>query len=435
MPKSALQAELNAIIATLRSHENGLPVAKIGELSQLALPYRTLQRRLATLAKNGQLQVIGSGRGTLYKLAPQFELTSSLTNPQPKLVTYNRKFLDDYQPNVTSYLSEKNRLHLWEIGKSFQHQRPAGTYAREILSRLLIDLSWNSSRLEGNTYSLLETERLLSSGETADDRSSFETQMILNHKNAIEFLVDTADEITFNRYTILNLHALLSDNLLGNSEASGRLRAISVAIHGTVFRPLAIPQLIDECFQQVLDKAAAINDPYEQAFFAMVQFPYLQPFEDVNKRVSRLAANIPFIKNNLCPLSFTDVSDQAYIDSMLSVYEFNRIELLRDLFIWAYERSALRYSAIQHSLGEPDPFRLRYRAQISETINLVVNKMMDKKTAASFIQQQATVHIPQEHRMRYIEVVETELLGLHAGNIARYHIRPSEFELWHNHWR
>ena len=98
--------------------------------------------------------------------------------------------------------------------------------------------------------------------------------------------------------------------------------------------------------------AAAIS---EQAFFAMVHLPYLQPFEDVNKRVSRLAANLPLIRQNLCPLSFVDVPERAYIDAILGVYELNRIELLRDVFIWAYERSCARYGAVRRSLAGPLP--------------------------------------------------------------------------------
>ncbi len=162
------------------------------------------------------------------------------------------------------------------------------------MGREKANLSWNSSRLEGNTYSLLETERLLELGESAEGKDAREAQMILNHKAAIELLAEQSPEIGFNRYTICNLHALLSDNLLADPQACGRLRARAVGITGTVFHPLEGPQIIEECFQQVLDTANAITDAFEQAFFVMVHLPYLQPFEGVkNKRVSRLAANIP----------------------------------------------------------------------------------------------------------------------------------------------
>ena len=259
--------------------------------------------------------------------------------------------------------------------------------------------------------------------------------MILNHKAAIELLVDQATEVGSNRYTILNLHALLSENLLANPAAGGRLRAIPVMIGGTVFHPLEVPQLIEECFSHILDTAAAIVDPFEQAFFAMVHIPYLQPFEDVNKRVSRLAANLPLIRENLSPLSFVDVPEKSYIDGIVGVYELNRVELLRDVFVWAYERSCARYMAVRQSLGEPDPFRLRYRALVTEMVSEVVNRRMDKKTASAFIKHRANEDIPQEDRMRFIEVIETSLMSLHEGNIARYRLRPYQYQKWKKNWR
>ena len=327
------------------------------------------------------------------------------------------------------------RQHLAEIGRSAEAERPAGTYVRLILGRLLIDLSWNSSRLEGNTYSLLETERLLEIGEAAEGKDAKEAQMIINHKAAIELLVDQASEVGFNRYTICNLHALLSDNLLADPRACGRLRTMPVGIGGTVYHPLEVPQLIEEAFQQILDTATAIADPFEQAFFATVHMPYLQPFEDVNKRVSRLAANIPLIRKNLCPLSFVDVPERAYIDGILGVYELNRVELLRDVFVWAYERSCARYSAVRQSLGEPDPFRLHHRQLMAELIHEIVCERMDKKAAVAIIRRQATLSVPVEDQLRFDELVETELMSLHEGNIARYRVRPSQYQAWKQTWR
>ena len=200
------------------------------------------------------------------------------------------------------------------VSRTFDDQA-AGTYAKQILNRLLIDLSWNSSRLEGNTYSLLDTTRLIELGEAAEGRDRLESQMIVNHKDAIEFLVNDAEDIGFNRYTILNLHGILAQNLLPDPGAPGRLRRMGVGIGKSTFHPLELPQLIEECFNQLLNTAAAIRDPFEQALFAMVQLPYLQPFDDVNKRVSRLSANIPFIKRNLSPLSFIDVPRAIYMDA------------------------------------------------------------------------------------------------------------------------
>ncbi len=352
-----------------------------------------------------------------------------------KPVGHVRAFLDRYRPNSSSYLTEQDRMHLAAVGRPQIADQPAGTYAKQILNRLLIDLAWNSSRLEGNTYSLLDTKRLIELGEEAKGRAHLEAQMILNHKDAIEFLVGAADEIGFNRYTILNLHAILANNLLADPTAAGRLRYIAVGIDRSSFHPLEVPQLIEESFDQVLATAAAISDPFEQAFFVMVQLPYLQPFDDVNKRVSRLSANIPFIKRNLSPLSFIDVPRALYTEALLGVYELNKVDLLRDVFIWAYERSAARYAAVRQSLGEPDPFRFKHKAALRQIVGEVVRGRIDRKAAAGYITNWVEKNgIPEAEREKFRDMAESELVSLHEGNFARYQIRPSEFEAWQQIW-
>jgi hypothetical protein len=192
--------------------------------------------------------------------------------------------------------------------------------------------------------------------------------------------------------------------------------------------------LLEECFDQILETAAAIQDPFEQSFFMMVQLPYLQPFIDVNKGVSRLAANIPFIQKNLCPLSFVDVPRQTYIEAILGIYELNRVELLRDLFVWAYERSTAKYSAIRQSLGEPDPFRMHYRQQLTELVREIVLMPVARKVVSSFISKFAEGRVADQDKARFLEIVETEVISLHEGNIARYRIRPSEYRRWREGW-
>ena len=458
MVPSVLSSTHEAVLKAVAQSAAGANIEQIE--AQLPQPptRRTLQRWLNALVGQGRLRKEGQARSTRYLLPVQAAPEAADAAPgdvffplsdearaidiavrQPVQhrtpVGYQLSFLDSYRPNTTFYLHAALRAELQALGQVAAHNEPAGTYARSIANRLLIDLSWNSSRLEGNTYSLLETERLLSAGDAAEGKGALEAQMILNHKAAIEFLMDCTPDMGFNRYTLLNLHALLSDNLLPDPTASGRLRTVAVGIGQAVFLPLEGPQLIAECFAQVLDTAAAIQDPLEQAFFAMVHLPYLQPFEDVNKRVSRLAANIPLIQHNLCPLSFVDVPPAAYISAMLGVYELNRIELLRDVFAWAYKRSCARYSAVRQSLGEPDPFRLRYRALIFDTVAEVVRAAMNKQRAIAFVARQARQHLPPADQHRFVEVTETELMSLHEGNMARYRLRPSEFEAWRQGWR
>lgn len=464
MVKPIPTAEYEAVMAAIAQFPDGASIEQIE--AKLAPPpaRRTLQRWLAALLGQQRLRKVGKARGTRYLRVKLVQLSGNATAQAnstavlsilfplsgeaqaiEKLVTqplhmrtpvgYRRAFLDDYRPNETYYLPQPLREELLACGQVAHADAPAGTYARQIAQRLLIDLSWNSSRLEGNTYSLLETARLLSAGEAAVGKNAMESQMILNHKDAIEFLIASAAEIGFNRYTLLNLHAMLSDNLLEDPMASGRLRSIAVGIGRTVFHPLEGAQRIEECFQQVLDTATAIRDPFEQAFFAMVQLPYLQPFEDVNKPVSRLAANIPLIQRNLCPLSFVDVSQSLYVSAMIGVYELNRIELLRDVFVWAYKRSCARYSAVRQSLGEPDALRIRYRTLIAETVTQAVRSRMDKSQAIGFVRNTADDQVPGEDKGRFIEVVETQLMSLHEGSIARYRLRPSEFHAWQEVWQ
>lgn len=460
MARPVPSQSLEAVLQALSQHPQGVGIERLEASLASSTNRRTLQRWLGALVDDGRLIREGRARAVRYRLAEPAEASEFVAHaPAPAVygfplseagiqiaahvqqplqqrqpVGYRREFLDAYKPNRTYYLPAAMRAELSSLG-SLKADEPAGTFARRLAPRLLIDLSWNSSRLEGNTYSLLETERLIAGGELASGKNALDAQMILNHKQAIEFLIDSAAEIGFDRHTIVNLHAMLADNLLEDPAAAGRVRSIAVGIGHTTFLPLEGPQRIDECFEQVLSKAAAIHDPFEQAFFALVHLPYLQAFEDVNKRVSRLAANIPLIKGNLCPLSFVDLPRDTYLSALLGVYELNRVELLRDVFAWAYRRSCSRYSAVRQTLGEPDPLRLRYRQLVIDAISGVVRDRLDKQQAVAYIRKLATAQVPQQHRDRFIEIVETQLINLHDGSIARFRLRPSEFLAWQQVWR
>ena len=326
------------------------------------------------------------------------------------------------------YLPDALRRQLHEMGRTSVSERPAGTHARDILGRLLVDLSWASSKLEGNTYSRLDTQHLIEFGQVAQGKDAIETQMILNHKAAIEMLVEDADEVGFDAFTFKNLHAVLAQDLMRDPAACGRLRRRPVEISGTVFHPAAMPQVIEDCFIALLAKAAAIPDPFEQAFFLMVQLPYLQPFEDVNKRVSRIGANLPLIKHNLCPLSFIDVPERAYIEGTLGVYELNQIDLLRDVFVWAYERSCQRYLAITQTLVAPDPLKIKYREALIQAVQAVVKglRQVDQPVLAALARE----HADTVDQAAFTQMLATALDQLHEGSIARYRLRRSEYLAW-----
>lgn len=412
-----------------------------------SLAQRTAQRWISQLITDGQLISQGNGRARRYypiaqtakkdifpasiPLSPDSrDILAYIEKPfaERKPVGYQIDFLQSYVPNQTFYLPLPLRIQLQKMGDIGPNSLTAGTYERAILGRLLIDLSWASSQLEGNTYSLLDTKILIEQGKIAKGKAAIETQMILNHKSAIELLINNRETTDFNRYTILNLHSALSENLLANPADEGRLRQQTVEITKSVFHPLAIPQQIEEMFDMILIKASEIRDPFEQAFFAMVHIPYLQPFIDINKRTSRLAANISLIRHNLCPLTFLGVTEQAYTRAVLGVYELTRIELLRDLFVWAYERSTQEYIAIKQNLAEPDPLRLKYREMIRQTVHDVI--IHSDADAMTIIQDHVNKHVEATDNKNVQALIIEELRRLHEGILARYQLRLSEFHRW-----
>ena len=440
-----------APLATIRQSPHGLTLAEL-LAHHPKLARRTAQRWIGQWLIDGLIVATGEGRARRY-LPPDAPATpapsgfdafpSTITlSPdsrdilayidQPlaarKPVGYQREFLDAYEPNVDAYLPEPLRRQLHKMGQTAAVEEPAGTYSRAILSRLLIDLSWASSHLEGNTYSKLDTRRLIEQGTPPRGKAAIETQMILNHKSAIEMLVENSAAVGFDRFTLMNLHAALAENLLPNPADEGRVRQHAVDISQSVYRPLSAPPQIDEMLDVLLAKLNQIRDPFEQSFFAMVHLPYLQPFADINKRSSRLAANLPLFRANLCPLTFLDVPEKAYSRAVLGVYELTRVELLRDLYVWAYERSTQEYIAIKQDLAEPDPTRLAYRDLIKQTVREVVRQ--PRADALGLVQQAVTERVPSADQNNVFAVLLDELRRLHEGVLARYGLRPAELAAW-----
>ncbi|SDX99452.1 Fic family protein [Pseudomonas sp. NFACC08-1] len=441
------------ILNSIQASRNGVSLSEL-LTRHPEIARRTAQRILANLIESSQITAQGEGRARRYFATehradihalntdtdafPTFiplsadsrDILAYINQPTEarKPVGYQRDFLDAYRPNETWYLSESLRRQLHRMGKTADATEPAGTYSRAVLNRLLIDLSWASSHLEGNTYSRLDTRQLIEQGKAAQGKAAIETQMILNHKTAIELLVENIESAEFNRYTLMNLHSALAENLLPNPADEGRIRQHAVDIGKSTYRPLSTPQQIEEALDVLLGKANQIADPFEQSFFMMVHLPYLQPFADINKRTSRLAANLPLFRANLCPLTFLDVPEQAYSRATLGVYEMTRVELLRDLYIWAYERSTLEYLAIKQDLAEPDPLRLAWRDFIKKTIREIITH--PELDPLSCIQRSVAEYVSEKEQPEVQALIVEELRRLHEGVLARYGLRPSEFMSW-----
>lgn len=245
MPKVIRPEELDQIVEIIGRFPDGAEVDEVLAAMGGAVSRRTLQRRLADLVDQGRITGRREHRSLRYRLVPatstpnvtphgfQIEARGEVyvpTSPEGEAIKayvrqpiqgrrpvgFSIEFLEAYQPNATRYLPAKLREQFHTLGRSPAHHAPAGTFARDILNRLLIDLSWASSRLEGNTYNRLDTERLIRFGEAAEGKDAIETQMILNHKAAIEYLVHNAERVAVSADSVIALHAFLSDGLLAD---------------------------------------------------------------------------------------------------------------------------------------------------------------------------------------------------------------------------
>ncbi len=345
-----------------------------------------------------------------------------------KSVSYADDWLNAYQPNTTFYISSDTRLQLYQAGKRSKREDPAGTYAHQIFNRLLIDLSYNSSRLEGNTYSLLDTQRLVLEGARAEGKLDEEKLMILNHKEAIRYLVDYAPRLDTSIQTICTLHYLLADGLV-ESRYAEKVRDYGVRIGGSTYIPFEDRNLLKTHLSHLTAKAALIKDPYEQSLFLLVHLSYLQAFADVNKRTVRLSANIPLIKNNLVPLSFNDIEKEDYTSAMIAVYELQDIRPLLDLYLFSYMRTCVLYDSTLKSIGF-DEIRVRYRSQRRALIREVILNRLAGSSLQNYIASQAPKLVGEEISSAFLEDVLEDLKEMEISRLAGLGVTPDELNAW-----
>lgn len=412
----------------------------------------TVNRYLATLVSSGAILRQGSGPATSYTIAAPgthavartrtvqatdtssravslpwsakaLELRAQLEAPigTRTPVSYQRQFVDGYVPNQSSLLPAHLAESLFAAGRA-QGQQPAGTYARKVLEQLLIDLSWHSSRLEGNRKSLLDTQALFAKGRSTGD--DMDATMLLNHKDAIEFMVDAVPEYGITAPVVRNIQSLLMQGLLENPDSIGAIRNTVVNITNSVYLPTQVPALLEEMLGLVIEKARHIKNPVGSAFFLWVNIAYLQPFEDGNKRTSRLCANLPLMLSNCAPLSFLDVEQEDYSIAVTGVYERLDASLAVELFEWTYRRSIEKYKVILESMGIPDPFRARYREHLGDAIRQVVTE------GASLVEAVAALALPGSDQETFQALLRKELQNLEPFNCARYRLSIRKTEDW-----
>ncbi len=438
-----ISAKKQKLLETLISLDDYIGLAELLERLGQAYKERSVRRWLQELIAEGLVAKTGQKRGTRYR-AIQAEIVptgfhfSALAQRslaiinQPLFerdpVTYQYSFLKNYQPNKTFYLSRAQREKLHSINKPEQVETPAGTYARKIYTRLLVDLSYNSSRLEGNTYSLGETQALIMQGIAAIDKLDEEKIMLLNHKEAIRYLVDRASQLRIDYNVICTLHFLLSDDLI-QAKYSGKMRDHLIKIGGSVYIPLEEGAQLVNQLNMICDKASQIADSYEQSFFLLAQLAYLQAFSDVNKRTSRLAANIPLIKNNLYPLAFTQVEKDDYIAAMLAIYELNDTSALSELYVASYLYTSKEYQAIAESM-DYNEVRVRYRQQRKAVLRYIIENNLQAAAMDHYIEKQAHQVIPAQFVTEFVRLIVEDLANMGSEKIAGMGITQQQLSVW-----
>lgn len=259
-----------------------------------------------------------------------------------KKIKYNPNFLKKYIPNETYFFSKTNLKKLEEAIKFLPIDTDFYKTNKRFLETLLIDLSFASSYLEWNTYSYLDTEVLLKYNEINKEKTSEETQMILNHKKAINYMIYYKKELWFTKQTFFEIHSLLWEKLLLKNEL-WIIRDKIVEIWGSTYTPLDNKFKLNEEFNIFLKKLNQIKNPFEQSLFIMTFIPYFQLFLDINKRTSRILWNLPLIKHNLPVLSLVQLPKKKYISSILTIYELNNTSVLQDIWTENYLLNLKRY--------------------------------------------------------------------------------------------
>ena len=300
----------------------------------------TVKRILASLAKVGSVTVSGQGRATRYNLSPQALVTMDIdidtyfrkeTDEREIQTGFHFELINEILPKVELFTAEeKERLDGLQAQFTRNLESLSPNEYRKEMERLGIDLSWKSSQIEGNTYSLLETEKLLKEKQTASGKTKEEAAMLLNHKDALDFILADPEylkELSVRR--LEELHALLTKELAVDKG----IRKRRVGITGTNYLPLDNEYQIREALEDSCRLINGKENVFEKALLTLILLSYIQAFADGNKRTARIASNAILIAHRHCPISFRTVDSVDYKKAMLLFYEQNNLSAFKKIFI------------------------------------------------------------------------------------------------------
>lgn len=416
----------------LASFARPLPIRKIMEMSFFAGMSESQIYYLLQKARDAAVVIsAGANRHTRWQASAEVRLNvlrTQLNEPLEKRprVTYDSLFLEEYAPNKTFYLTEGQRSRL--------HSRsPVGSAEFQKLSdhdrRLFMcGLSAASAAMEGSTIDYAGTEQLIMNGIKHDGASARDTTMVLNHHEAVRYLIDNVhyppqnNDLDIQSRDIKSLHALLSAYLLKDENDCGAIRKTPVLIGHSSYIPLSVSGAIERSFGLAIKKANDIKCPFEKSFFLLVHLPYLQPFVDCNKRTARVACNIPLLRSGVLPMSWLDVDRKEYTDGILGVYERCNPTLLAASYTEGYLRSAERFE-IMRTDADPDKIRVKYRMEIRNAVRGIV---LDNETPE-------LESVDEADRDAFSAHVQNDLVKLkegHQGLMIMCRLSEAEIDHW-----
>ena len=342
--------EIQKLILDFLKNKPNSSSKEIFEGLNSVVSYATVKRNLSKLLNENHIIQQGNAKNSRYALSPTFNLFypinldeyySKEIDEREILTSYNFSLIPEILPNVSLFTSQELAL-LDNLQNKFSEniaKLSAYEYQKD-MERLAIDLSWKSSQIEGNTYSLLETERLLKDKHTAEGKTKDEAIMLLNHKDAIDFVVANPDYfLLLSVAKMEELHSILVKEL----GVDRNIRTRRVGITGTNYRPLENEFQIREALQQTCDLINNRENVFEKALFALVLLSYIHAFTDGNKRVARIMSNALLIANKHCPISFRTIDSVDYKKAILLFYEQNNISAFKQIFINQFEFAVENY--------------------------------------------------------------------------------------------
>jgi Fic/DOC family len=407
-------------------------LASAGEMSQAEVRRRishrvgqaTLSRDLTALADKGIVVKRGVTKGAVFALSAEAARFSRPPHLRPA-TPYDPGRIGSYRANVTRWLPAAAEERMRDAAVAVDQRLDASTYSRQIAERFLIDLSWASSSLEGNTYGYLETEALIRYGSEAEGHDVMEATMILNHKRAIMVLLEALDKPMLDPTGIARLHALLMRGLL-SGEDLGRVRAGHVDIGGSAYKPADDHAQLASDFGALLWQVERVDNPFEASFVLLAGLSYLQPFADGNKRIGRLSCNIPLLKAGLPPMSFVGVDKADYLTGLIVFYETGDLGLLAEVVSKGYASAAPSYAAALATRRQPRSVELHERERIEEAVRAIVERRLagnaEDKTQETVAARFA--HLSAEDRAVVAESVVDALASLNEVNSLAWGVAP-----------